>query len=59
MRSISHLRHLHLGATKSPGAPLSLPLALDPIHLNRIKGQSFRLSVILSENRMPLFGIML
>jgi hypothetical protein len=32
---------------------------LDPIRLNRIKVWIFPLSMILSENRFPLFGIML
>jgi len=30
-----------------------------PLHLNRIKVEILRLSMIFSENRFPLFGIML
>jgi hypothetical protein len=34
-------------------------LALDPIRLNRIEVWILRLRMIFSENRLPLFGIML
>jgi hypothetical protein len=40
-------------------APLGITLDYDPIQLNWIMVQNLCLSMILSENRYPLFGIML